>query len=782
MIFLSFSEVRIDRKDTFVCRSNRGCGGVGNKCRIDRILTTTADRPRRFLWGGSCSLYDAGNRHTKLPDHAPNPFRERRELLDAVAAGVNACSGRPLVVMTAEFALAGLLPFFAPFVEALGFDVKVWGDAGRRALKRGIEEANIPFCAPMQLYQGIMMECVEAEPDYLLLPRLRELPRQKGEGYATNCPIVQASPDIIGKPLAYRRRPRILTPIIDIGVENLDSPRFKNTTRGLARSLGAEDRWKYAYQLACERLESFNRACFDIGRRALEFASEHEALAVVVIGRTYTLHNPVLNSNVPNLLREQGVMAIPVDCYPVDPNTPVFDDLYWGHAQVNLRAAHQVRRARGVYAVYCSNYSCGPDSFLLPFFSYIMANKPFAIIETDGHSGDAGTKTRIEAFLYCAEGHRRLPEAAGNAARMTQFKAIEEDKISLADCRRRQDLLLIPRMGPSAEVIVQVFRAEGFRAESLPMPTRQSLRLGRRYTSGKECLPMTITLGSLLERLQRDRDSDERFAFFMPSANGPCRFGVYNLLHKIVVEATGWKERLQIVTPGSSNYFQEMSTGFKVRAMAGFVAGDLLLAALHDVRPVETAPGAAQAVYDRYFAVLLQLLRDIPPGPLLPALTEIPGDVFGARPLLQRAAEEFARVKDLSKNLPTVALAGEIYIRLDPFASDFLIDKLEARGLKVLLAPFSEWIEYTTSLRSQRIRDGQGVPGEKLRDARLARGLEIGLVDRLFDTVAASLGWGSRTRVEKAIKAAAPYIDKALLGEAVLTLGHPLCEYLSTLR
>ena len=772
-----FLGVRIDRKDTFVCRSNKGCGGAGNKCRIDRILTTTANTRRRFLWGGSCSLYDAGNRHSKLADRAPDPFRERRELLDAVAANVNAGSGRPLVAMTAEFALAGLLPFFAPFVKALGFDVKVWGDADRRLLKRGIEEANIPFCAPMQLYQGIMMEIVEAEPDYLLLPRLRELPRQKDERNATNCPIVQASPDLIAKPLSNRGRPRILTPIIDIGAENLDSARFQNTTRGLARALGAEGRWEYAYELARKQLESFNSACLEIGRRALEFATEQEALAVVVMGRTYTLHNPVLNSNVPNLLRERGVIAIPVDCYPVDAGTPVFTDLYWGYAQANLRAAHQVRRARGVYAVYCSNYSCGPDSFILPFFSYVMANKPFAVIETDGHSGDAGTKTRIEAFLYCVEGDRRLPVSARNALRITEFKAIEQDKISLGDCRRRQDLLLIPRMGPSAEVIARVFQAEGFRAESLPIPTRTSLRLGRRYTSGKECLPMTITLGSLLERLQRDRDGDERFAFFMPTANGPCRFGVYNLLHKIVVEATGWKERLRIVAPGSSNYFQGMSTSFKVRAMAGFVASDLLLAALHDVRPVETEPGTAQAIYDRYFAELLQLLHDIPPGRLLPALTQIPGEVFGVRHLLHRAANDFAQFKDISKNLPTVALAGEIYIRLDPFANDFIIERLEARGLKVVLAPFSEWIEYTTSLRSQRLRDGQGLSGERLRDAIMARSIEIGLVDRLFDAVAAPLGWGTRTRVEKAIKAASPYIDKALIGEAVLTLGHPLYEY-----
>ena len=38
-----------------------------------------------------------------------------------------------------------------------------------------------------------------------------------------------------------------------------------------------------------------------------------------------------------------------------------------------------------------------------------MEGKPFAVIETDGHSGDAGTRTRVEAFLHCVEEDRRRP-------------------------------------------------------------------------------------------------------------------------------------------------------------------------------------------------------------------------------------------------------------------------------------------------------------------------------------------------------------------------------------
>ena len=81
---------------------------------------------------------------------------------------------------------------------------------------------------------------------------------------------------------------------------------------------------------------------------------------------------------------------------------------------------------------------------------------------------------------------------------------------------------------------------------------------------------MTITVGSLLQRIERDRDTDERFSFFMPRANGPCRFGVYNLLHKIVLERVGWKDRVSVWSPADSDYFEDVPAGFTALLFAGF--------------------------------------------------------------------------------------------------------------------------------------------------------------------------------------------------------------------
>jgi hypothetical protein len=218
-----------------------------------------------------------------------------------------------------------------------------------------------------------------------------------------------------------------------------------------------------------------------------------------VLGRPYTIYNKVLNSNVPAILREQGAMGIPVDCFPVDSDVPVFGEMYWAHGQRILRAAHQIRRMLGVYGLYCSNYSCGPDSFNLHFFAHIMEGKPFVIIETDGHAGDAGTKTRVEAFLHCVAGE--LKAAKPTTKTPNQFARLQTREMSVLDIHP-DETVLIPLLGPSPTVLAAALRGLGLRAETLAPVDADVLRAGRRVTSGKECVPIAMTLGGLLHRVR----------------------------------------------------------------------------------------------------------------------------------------------------------------------------------------------------------------------------------------------------------------------------------------
>ena len=762
-----FLDARVDRKDQFVCGSTKGCGGAGNKCRIDRLTTLVAGEKQRFTWGGGCSLWDQGTRRRKLPDRAPDPFREREELVRGVVERVTGRRGRPVVAMTDEFQLKGLFPFFATYVHGLGLDVEVSNGADRVALKRGIEEANVPFCAPMQQYHGLVAQMAEAKPDFLFLPMLREIPRVgPRERVSSVCPIVQGAPDMLRWDLGARA-PRIVSPVVDMSAGYLDSERFLESCRALAAELGItrESAWKAAWAGARAAQRLFDDELLAVGQRALDFCRVEGIVPVVVLGRSYTIHNGVLNSNVPSIVREQGAIAIPVDCYPVPPDAPVFEDVFWGYSQRILRAAWHLRRQEGIYSIFCSNYSCGPDSFTMHAYSWLMEGRPFAIIETDGHAGDAGTKTRVEAFLHCVREDLR----AGVARPARGEERLTVARQTMADLARRRERVLVPRMGPEAEAVAAALRGAGIPAETLPLPTRESLRTGRRHTSGKECLPMTLTLGSLLERIERPDARGERFAFLMPGSDGPCRFGAYKGLHQMVLDRLGHGDRVRIWSPPFGDYFQGMPPGFKSVVFAGVCAAGVLEQALHDVRPVETRDGAATELHRRWSERLWQRVEEAAAGDLSAArvLLEVAsGRVYGIPALLSDAARDLAAVR-AQREVPNVLVVGEIYVRSDPFANDFVAEELERRGIRARLEPVAEFLQYSDYISHKN--------GTKRRAVdRLESVIRSRVLGLCHAAAGAALGWREHADVPAALAAASTYLREELEVESVLTVGVPV--------
>ncbi len=777
-----FLGAEIIKKDTFICQANRGCGGAGNKCRIDRIRTRLEGKEANFTWGGGCSLYDKGTGRIKLPDLAPDPFRQRDELIQKLIDELPANEGGECIAVSEEFTLKGLIPFFATFLANLGYRLDVFQHADQAILKRGIEEGNIPFCAPMQLFHGITSTLIDRKPDILFQPMLLSTPAMKDEERSVLCPIVQAAPRMnewdarSSKNAEAFSNIRFFSPVIDFQPGGLGSDNFRKSCITMAAQLLEKSEKEVlatvfddVYDKAIAAQRAYDEALLKNGDEALAYCAERGIPAVVVLGRAYTIYNKVLNSNVPAILREQGAIAIPIDCYRMNADTPLFKTIYWGYSQRNLRAAHQIRRSQNVYSIWCSNYACGPDSFSLHFYNYIMEGKPYAVIETDGHSGDAGTRTRVEAFLHCVREHIAK---GGDIGTPHEFLKIEQKNTTLQATKRNNEVVIIPRLGPGARTLAAALRGLGYQAEAMKVPTRETLAIGRKYTSGKECVPMTITLGTLIERVTKEPDKSKKFCFLMPGGRGPCRFGNYNHLHKITMERLGLDDRVSVWSPSDNNYFEGIDGGTVALAYIGFVTADILLSMRYDVRPAEVSPGAADALYEKLAQELDDLLtaKAQEDGSVAGAAREIAlNRYYGFKKFIADAATAFKAIRKPGE-LPTVLVTGEIYVRCDPFANDFVIDQLQRRGIRVKLAPFFEWLDYQEYINTQ-----VGIP--QTFGSWFTAKLQVYILETLHATAAKILGWPKLARAKDYLADAEPLVRYQLEGEAGLTLGSAIHEW-----
>ncbi len=124
---------------------------------------------------------------------------------------------------------------------------------------------------------------------------------------------------------------------------------------------------------------------------------------VLVCGTLHVIHDCAINANIPNLLRQNGALAIPMDCFPVASDAPLMKRMFYGDSNRYLRSAHTARETGDLFPLMLSSFGCGPSSMIEHFFQIMLSGYPHTILESDGHGGAAGFITRIQAFLQSVD-------------------------------------------------------------------------------------------------------------------------------------------------------------------------------------------------------------------------------------------------------------------------------------------------------------------------------------------------------------------------------------------
>lgn len=701
------------------------CTGCTNLCDVN-IVEVAGEKP--LFYGGRCEKYERREQEKKVSK--PDYFNWRNEVFFKTEEKKGESIGIPRTLIFYE-----LFPLFSRFLTNLGFKVVVSDKTNKSITHLGVEHSATETCFPVKVANGHIMNLVEKGVDRLFLASVINMQENEGFEYSCVCPYVQTLPYSIRAGLAEKlSQIEIVEPVFSFDRsirEMILSP------EKLARKLGVSKRRLHdALEDALGYQRLITQEISNKGKEVLESVKE---LGFVVVSRPYNGYDHGVNLDLPLKIEQLGLDAMPMDFLPLRfaDIRDEFHNMYWHYGQRLLAAASYIRDNPMLYAIYLSNFSCGPDSFLVRYFKELMGDKPFLFLELDEHSADAGLITRLEAFLDSIKG---------------KGKVFKPRTIRTENRVRKDKKVYIPYMCDHALVLDAAMHSAGVNSEVMTGSDEQTLVLGRQYTTGRECFPAILTSGDMIKATQRKDFDPENSAFFMPQGTGPCRFGQYHRLHRLILDELGFPE-VPILSPSQGiTLFEDLNPlGYKfiLRAWQGIVAVDAIDTLSRRLRPYEETRGETQKIYDFY---LREICQSIEKGK-------------GIDPLLKRSRQDFSQVAKEPRRAPRIGIVGEIFVRANPCSNNDLVRTLEALGAEVLLPPITEWFLYINFTR--------------IRDFWMRKEIRRYLTNWMIDAyqsyeehrIYRKTGLEVEASEEELLAYAAPYIHDSYEGEAVLSVG-----------
>jgi predicted CoA-substrate-specific enzyme activase len=736
------------------------CKGCPNVCEINRVKII--GESGFLFFGGRCEKYDVRKKKQHdLPDLFS--FRDRmlwKEHLQRQSAFADKQSQRsngnlrPRIGIPYIFFFHDFLPFWATLLWELGFEVEVSPKTNKQIINLGLERVLSEACFPIKAAHGHIQYLLDRNVDAVFLPSFINLnsPEDSLErGFA--CPYTQTIPYV--SKIAFAGI-HIITPLINLrqGKKFMVDELGKNLKPfGIKKSAILK-----AIAIAYKAQEEFDAG---IKAKYAEVLSGLKGNAIVIVGRSYNALDSGVNLEIPKKLADLNILSIPFDFLPAERYliNDAWDNMYWKSGQRILKAARFIRDNENLYAIYIGNFLCGPDSFILKYFKKEMGDKPFLHIEIDEHSADAGAITRCEAFMDSIENCLSAAGAPPEEKRTGRGKMTERRApATLALTPEAKRTVYMPRMSDHAFALAAAFERCGIRAEVLPESDRTTTDIGRKYVSGKECYPCAVTTGDMVKKVMEPGFIARESAFFMPSGTGPCRFGQYNVFHRLVLDNLGYGD-VPIFSPNQDTTFYKdlgiVGKNFTLQAWRGIIAYELLNKCLHEIRPYEKEKGSADSLYRSYVTKLYQSLRS--------------RNGCNLEDILQGIRRDFENIPRHSDKKPLIGVIGEIFVRSHKFSNENLVAKVEALGGEVWLAPVEEWIYYVNFMGLRKAllkRDKSAIINFHLKTF-----FQKKIEHRFAKYFRGFLKTLKEPETGEILEKASPYLHSSFEGEAILSIG-----------
>jgi len=770
---VSLAEREVEYGTAFTCKG--GKEKCDRRCKISRI----AVEGKTYPFGGACNRYYNLRNRVRLGTETFDFVRIRQKLIyDTYAAHQPAgsvCLGR--VGINRSFMTHTYYPLYSTFFSELGFE-PVLSEA---CSQKGIDRRNAAFCYPGELSHGFFQTLLEeTDPlDYLFLPHFRAVDVPDDVGRSVVCPLLQGEPFYLQA--AFRREidalrdggSRILTPLIDL-TEGLTASRraLVETARQMNVS---RSKAELAFEKAVEKQSACRREMKSIGEEILRnIEAESGKTAVVLFARSYNGFAEEAHMGIPNKIASRGITVIPYDFLSSDGES-IDIRMYWGMGRMMLKAAEKVKKHPQLFGTYITNFSCGPDSFILGYFRDLMGRKPSLTLELDSHTADAGLETRVEAFLDIVSAYRQLisqrllddARARFVPARIEQRNGIPTyisssgEEMPLTD---RRVTSLFPSMGETfTQAVASVFRGKGFHTHVHPPADEAVLKLGRANSSCKECLPLQLTTGTLLDYYYNNKKENEALVYFYATGSGPCRFGQYAVFMQNIIRKLRLKD-VVLLSVSSDDAYTGLGNDVIKRGFWAIVIADVM----EDIRSMllANAVDTEEAVrqFEKEWGRILTMLED--------------SDLSPIEEQLRECSQHLSRIpmKLPIDKVPKILLTGEIFVRRDPISRQYMTEQLAGKGFATVCSPISEWLSYCDYVIDKGL-DGRNLGTRQKLRQKLKRHTFKRYERRIKAALARpDLIHPEVVDVDGIVGHASGFMSPELTGEAVLTIGSAMSE------
>lgn len=286
----------------------------------------------------------------------------------------------------------------------------------------------------------------------------------------------------------------------------------------------------------------------------------------------------------------------------------------------------------------------------------------------------------------------------------------------------------------------------GFKADSLPMPTKKCMTTGKEFGNRGQCNPTYFTVGSLLSYLLDLRDNQgmtaeyivEHYVYITASSCGPCRFGMYQTEYRKALHDAGFKgfRITSFQQDISTNEIKaesaiELNLAFFMALTKGVLLADVLNLISYRIRPYEINQGDTNKVLAQCDEKIIEAI--IKKQNIKPVLKQ-------CRAWLDKIPTNKLQAK------PKISIIGEFWAMTTEGDGNYhLHDFLEKEGAECDIQPIANWILYTfweVMSDARRKNQAEGNSNFHIDFLKMRAAIYVGekLLQRMFYSYAKQLG------------------------------------------